>query len=164
MTDDMFQNRLLSLPPPACLVDFELAIFDLIKTGTRAQRNVLLEMLRNVPQSERPTAEKRISRALSVVLGRIAVGEAFIEAPELRVALTGPAVTIWRAHHGYLNGHAPQPSDAICPVSFDWSAPLEIEAKLGEELNGGINVFHHEADVVHTLDAHGLICFSLGID
>ena len=24
----------------------------------------------------------------------------------------------------------------------------------GEELNGGIDVFHHDADVVHTLDRH----------
>jgi hypothetical protein len=32
--------------------------------------------------------------------------------------------------------------------------PLELEAKLGEERNGGIDVFHHDADVVHTLDRH----------
>jgi hypothetical protein len=30
--------------------------------------------------------------------------------------------------------------------------PLEIEAQLDEELNGGINVFDNEADVVHSLD------------
>ena len=33
-------------------------------------------------------------------------------------------------------------------------APLEVEAKLGEELNGGIDVFYHYADVVHALDGH----------
>src|SRR5262249_30679618 len=47
-----------------------------------------------------------------------------------------------------------QASDAICPVSFHWGAPLELETKFGEELNGAINVFHHDADVVHTLDRH----------
>ena len=47
-----------------------------------------------------------------------------------------------------------QSRDAIGPVSFDWGAPLEVEAKLGEELNGGIDVFDHDADVVHTLDGH----------
>src|SRR5438876_11332395 len=65
-----------------------------------------------------------------------------------------PAVTIRRAHHGNVDAHVPQSSDAICPVSFDWGAPLEVEAKLGEELNGGVDVFYHYADVVHTLDGH----------
>jgi hypothetical protein len=31
-------------------------------------------------------------------------------------------------------------------------APLELEAKVGEKLNGGIDVFYNDADVVHTLD------------
>ena len=65
-----------------------------------------------------------------------------------------PAVAIRRAHHGNLDAHVPQSSDAICPGSFDWGAPLEVEAKLGEERNGGIDVFYHDADVVHTLDRH----------
>src|SRR5688572_2588705 len=64
------------------------------------------------------------------------------------------AVTVRRTHHGNLNAHLAQSSDAICPVSFDWGAPLELETKFGEELNGGINVLHHDADVVHTLDRH----------
>src|SRR5882762_3112054 len=65
-----------------------------------------------------------------------------------------PAVTVRRTHHGNLDAHVAQSSDAICPVSFDWGAPLELEAKFGEELNGGIDVFYHDADVVHTLDRH----------
>src|SRR5574342_941539 len=65
-----------------------------------------------------------------------------------------PAVTVRRTHHGNLDAHVAQSSDAICPVSFDWGAPLELETKFGEELNGGINVFHHDADVVQTLDRH----------
>src|SRR5919206_4324379 len=65
-----------------------------------------------------------------------------------------PAVTVRRTHHGNLDPHVAQSSDAICPVSFDWGAPLELEAKFGEELNGGIDVFYHDADVVHTLDRH----------
>src|SRR5688572_1916502 len=48
-----------------------------------------------------------------------------------------PAVTVRRTHHGNLDAHVAQSSDAICPVSFDWGAPLELEAKFGEELNGG---------------------------
>jgi hypothetical protein len=63
-------------------------------------------------------------------------------------------VTVRRTHHGNLDAHVAQSSDAICPVSFDWGAPLELEAKFGEELNGGIDVFYHDADVVHTLDRH----------
>src|SRR5882762_8196447 len=65
-----------------------------------------------------------------------------------------PAVTVRRTHHGNLYAHVAQSSDAICPVSFDWGAPLELEAKFGEELNGGVDVFYHDADVVHTLDRH----------
>src|SRR5207247_2403389 len=65
-----------------------------------------------------------------------------------------PAVTVRRTHHGNLDAHVAQSSDAICPVSFDWGAPLELEAEFGEELNGGVDVFYHDADVVHTLDRH----------
>src|ERR671910_90199 len=65
-----------------------------------------------------------------------------------------PAVTVRRTHHGYLDAHVAQSSDAICPVSFDWGAPLELEAEFGEELNGGVDVFYYDADVVHTLDRH----------
>jgi hypothetical protein len=65
-----------------------------------------------------------------------------------------PAVTVRRTHHGNLDAHVAQSSDAICPISFDWGTPLEFETKFGEELNGGIKVFHHDADVVHTLDRH----------
>src|SRR5213075_523514 len=63
-------------------------------------------------------------------------------------------VTVRGTHHGNLDAHVAQSSDAICPVSFDWGAPLELEAKFGEELNGGVDVFYHDADVVHTLDRH----------
>jgi hypothetical protein len=65
-----------------------------------------------------------------------------------------PAVTVRRTHHGNLYAHVAQSSDAICPVTFDWGAPLELEAKVGEELNSGVEVFYHDADVVHSLDRH----------
>src|SRR5687767_13898235 len=65
-----------------------------------------------------------------------------------------PAVTVRRTHHCNLDAHVAQSRDAICPISFVWGAPLELETKFGEELNGGIKVFHHNADVVHTLDRH----------
>ena len=65
-----------------------------------------------------------------------------------------PAATVRRTHDGNLDAHVAQSSDGICPISFDWSAPLELETKFGEELNGGIEVLHHDADVVHALDRH----------
>jgi hypothetical protein len=64
------------------------------------------------------------------------------------------AVTVRRTHHGNLDAHVAQSSDAICPASFNWSTPFELETEFGEELNGDIDVFHHDADVVHTLDRH----------
>src|SRR5204862_5021560 len=65
-----------------------------------------------------------------------------------------PAVTVRRAHHGNFDAHVAQSSDAICPVSFDWSAPLELKAEFGKKLDGGIDVFNHDADVIHTLHRH----------
>src|SRR5262245_37648493 len=67
-----------------------------------------------------------------------------------------PTVTVRRTHHGNLDAHVAQSSDAIRPISFDWGTPLELETKFCEELNGGINVFHHDADVVHLLDRHAV--------
>jgi hypothetical protein len=32
---------------------------------------------------------------------------------------------------------------------------MAISIDFGEELNGGIEVFHHDADVVHAFDRHG---------
>ena len=68
-----------------------------------------------------------------------------------------PAVPVRRTHHGDFNAHVAQSSDPICPVSFNWGAPVELEAELGEEGNGGIDVFHHDADVVHALDRHDVV-------
>jgi hypothetical protein len=65
-----------------------------------------------------------------------------------------PAVAVGGAHHGDLNAHVAQSSDAICPVSFDRGAPFKLEAKLGEEVDCGIEVFQYDADVVHPLDRH----------
>src|SRR5438067_3836030 len=74
-----------------------------------------------------------------------------------------PTLTVGRTHHGNLDAHVAQSSDAICPASFDWGAPLELEAKFGEELNGGIDVFYDDADVVHTLDRHDVSLASNGL-
>src|SRR5437762_197526 len=65
-----------------------------------------------------------------------------------------PAVTVRRTHHGNLDAHVAQASDAIRPVSFDWGTPLKLEAQFGEEFNSGIDVFDHDADVVHALNRH----------
>ncbi len=40
--------------------------------------------------------------------------------------------------------------------AFDGHASFEGKAEFGEELNGGIDVFHHDADVVHSLDCHNV--------
>jgi len=65
-----------------------------------------------------------------------------------------PPVAVRRAHHGNLDAHVAQSGDAICPVSFNCGTPLEIETKFGEEPNAGIDVFHHDADVVHSFKHH----------
>jgi hypothetical protein len=48
--------------------------------------------------------------------------------------------------------------DTAGPFAFDGHAAFEGKAELNEELNGGINVFHHDADIVHTLDCHDVSC------
>jgi hypothetical protein len=42
-------------------------------------------------------------------------------------------VAVRRAHHGDLDAHVAQSSDALCPVSFDRGSPFELEAELGEK-------------------------------
>src|SRR6266498_2877265 len=44
--------------------------------------------------------------------------------------------------------------DIDAAIGFFTEFPLELEAKFGEEPNGGVDVFYHDADVVHTLDRH----------
>jgi hypothetical protein len=67
-----------------------------------------------------------------------------------------PAVAVRRTHHGNLDAHVMQPGDAICPASFNWGTSLESETKFCEEFNGGINVFDHDADVIHTRNCHDI--------
>src|SRR6185436_19804791 len=65
----------------------------------------------------------------------------------------GPVVAVGGAHHGDLDALAAHSGDATGPFAFDGHSAFERKAELGEELNGGIDVFHHDADVVHTLDS-----------
>jgi hypothetical protein len=57
-------------------------------------------------------------------------------------------------HHGDLYALAAHSGDAAGPFAFDGHAAFKGKAEFGEELNGGIDVFHYDADVVHTLDCH----------
>ena len=72
-----------------------------------------------------------------------------VEARELEAAMA-----VGGAHHGDLDALAAHSGDAAGPFAFDGHSAFEREAELGEERNGGIEVFHHDADVVHTLDGH----------
>src|SRR5690606_32331458 len=65
-----------------------------------------------------------------------------------------PAVTVRRTHHGNLDALVAQSGDATGPVSFDGSARLDLEAELGEEFDGGVEVLDRDADVVHPFDPH----------
>src|SRR5690606_29272186 len=59
-----------------------------------------------------------------------------IEARELEAT-----VTVWGAHHGDLDALAAHSGDATGPLAFDGHAAFESKAELGEELDGGIEVF-----------------------
>src|SRR5688572_2612739 len=82
------------------------------------------------------------------VIGRDGGG---VEARELDAA-----VAVGGAHHGDLDPLAAHSGDAAGPFAFDGHAAFERKAELGEELNGGIDVFHHDPDVVHTLNCQNV--------
>ena len=63
-------------------------------------------------------------------------------------------MAVWRAHHGHLDAHVAQSSDALCPVSFDRGLPFELEAELAKELNRRCEVVDDDADIVHPLKRH----------
>ena len=68
-----------------------------------------------------------------------------------------PAVAVRRTHHGDLDALVAQSGDPAGPVPSDHGPPLELEGQLGEEGDGGIKRFHHDADVVHPLNRHAAI-------
>src|SRR5262245_49304197 len=65
-------------------------------------------------------------------------------------------MTVGSDHHGDLDTLRTKSGDAPSPFSFDQGSPFQPEAKFGEELNSGIDVLHHDADVVHTIDCHAV--------
>src|SRR5918994_1382288 len=80
------------------------------------------------------------------VIGRDGGG---VEARELEAA-----VAVRGAHHGDLDALAAHSGDAAGPFTFNGHAAFEGKAEFGEELDGGVEVFYDDADVVHPLDCH----------
>jgi hypothetical protein len=72
-----------------------------------------------------------------------------VEAREFKAAMA-----VGGAHHGDFDALPTHSGDSSGPFAFDGHAAFEGKAKFGEERNGSINVFYHDADVVHTLDCH----------
>ena len=64
------------------------------------------------------------------------------------------ALAFRRPHHRDLDAHVAQSGDAARPIPFDRGSPFELETKLGEELDRGIEILHHDPDVVHPSDCH----------
>jgi hypothetical protein len=67
-----------------------------------------------------------------------------------------PTVAVRSDQHGNLDMLGAQAGDAPSPLSFDHGSPFESEPKLDEECDGGIEGFHHDADVVHPLECHAI--------
>jgi len=72
-----------------------------------------------------------------------------VEARELDAA-----VAVRGTHHSNLDMLAAHSGDATGPFTIDGHAAFEGKAEFSEKLNCCIDVFHHDADVVHTLDFH----------
>jgi hypothetical protein len=86
MTDEEFQNRILSFLELPLLEDYKDAVFELMKVATREQRAKAWEVLRNKSASQRLTPEQRISRALRSALEHMVDGAEFLGTRELRRA------------------------------------------------------------------------------
>lgn len=65
-----------------------------------------------------------------------------------------PAVPVRCTHHGDLDVHVAKSGDSLGPLPLDRRPAFEFQTELVEELDGGIEIFHHDADVVHPLDRH----------
>lgn len=74
----------------------------------------------------------------------------------IKAAQFQAAVAIGRAHHGNFNALATHPRDTAGPFAIDGHSALKAKAQFGEELNGPIEVFHHDTDVVQALEGHGV--------
>src|SRR5690606_34038466 len=84
---------------------------------------------------------QRVYRGCAVI-GRDGGG---VEARELKAT-----VAVGGAHHGDLDALAAPAGDTAGPFAFDGHAAFEDKSEFGKEPDGGIDVFHHDADVVHT--------------
>src|SRR5581483_1922469 len=65
-----------------------------------------------------------------------------------------PAVAVRSDHHGNLDALVAQSRDTPGPLTFDHGATFELKTKLGEKIDGRIEGFDHDADVVHSLESH----------
>jgi hypothetical protein len=65
-----------------------------------------------------------------------------------------PTMSVRGDQHGDLDALVPQTGDASGPFAFDHGSPLELQAELGEERDGGVEGFHDDAYVVHPLESH----------
>src|SRR5215510_12071807 len=66
---------------------------------------------------------------------------------QLAVAVRGP-------HHRDVAPDAFESDGAVRPKAFDLSLAFQLHAELGEERDGGIQVFNDDGDVVHPLNGH----------
>jgi hypothetical protein len=64
------------------------------------------------------------------------------------------AVAVRGAHHSDLDTLPAHTGDAAGPFSIDRHSAFEGKAEFSEKLNCGIDVLHHNSDVVHTLQFH----------
>ena len=63
------------------------------------------------------------------------------------------AVAVGRPHHRNLDPLVTQAGDAARPLALDYALPDKLHAEFAEERNGSVEVFDHDADVVH-LQSH----------
>src|SRR6185437_5570723 len=65
------------------------------------------------------------------------------------------AVTVRGPHHRDIAADTVESDGAVRPEALDLRFAFQLHAELGEERDGGIQVFHDNADVVHPLNRHG---------
>ena len=65
-------------------------------------------------------------------------------------------------HHGDLDALVAHPGDATGPFAVNTHSAFERQTEFDEELDSGIDVFHHDANVVDAFDRHEISWVACG--
>ena len=63
-------------------------------------------------------------------------------------------MTVGGHHHGNFDALGTESGNPPGPLSFDKGPPFQPETQFSEEFDRGIEILHHDADIIHPLNSH----------